>query len=305
MFNLPVQKNDLTREVPPGLLLKGFSEPVFDGVNYFRRLEPAGGTLSFTLTRPGYLQLNLQPYSNETFELAIKLDGKIIADLRPIAKAFSTSTFVIPASSGTHTFAISAKCGRLSCKSDAISVYWLKLDRLTSPDPVKQVGWHAVEWRGDGIDSPLSVSGTTDVQFDGINLYRKMTAPVKILWNNKSALSLNFETFTPKTLAHTVQVKGGGKIIYRKDVGGGIFFNHQVDLKKYPTVREITVEVTCNQQICQKAQLYFPRLVISTVTPGQGPAANLPLTLILLVLLLGVFGWWFKLVGRSSLGRTA
>ncbi|GGR08755.1 hypothetical protein [Deinococcus ruber] len=305
MFNLPVQKNDLTRDVPPGLTLKGLSAPVFDGINYFRRLDPAGGSLSFTLTRPEYLQLNLQPYSTENVVIDVTLDGRSAAHLQTAAKQFLTSSLVIPASSGVHALTLSARCGQAICKPDAVAIYWLKLDRLTSPDPVKQVGWHAVEWRGDAIKSPLSVSGTTRVQFDGVNLYRNTTAPVKILWNNKSALSLNFETFTPKTLAHSVRVMGNGQTLYRKDVGGGIFFNHQVDLKKYPDVHEITLEVTCKQQICQTAHLYFPRLVISTVTPGQGAAANAPLALVLLVVLLAALGWWFKLGGRPSLSRTA
>ncbi len=247
-----------------------------------------------------YVQLNLEPFSLKSLDVEMMLDGKRVATLTPPAGKFVTSTLIWSVGAGNHLLSLNARCNQALCGPNDVAIYWLKLDHLTPPAATKQVGWRATEWRGDAIDSPLRVQGASGVQFDGVNLYRKTSGAVQISWQQRSALSLNFETFTDRLQSHLVRVTASNKTIYQKSVPAGIFFNHQVDLKHYPDLQEVTLTLTCNARACLEDHLYFPRLLVSDFTPGQGPGANLPLAVGLVALLLVGFVWWFRLLRRPS-----
>ena len=282
---------DLTRTVPSGVELSGLSTPRFDGVNYFR--QPTGASrIEFSVSRPSFVQLEYQLYSSEAAVTGqTSLDGVPLArSTFPAGKFIANSMLGEFIEAGTHQFEISYSC--VPTCTEPFNQYWTKLHVIDASQQkaTEDAGLGVMHWNQYAPASPLQLTGTNSLEFDGVNFWRliqvggfhlKWPAETKIL--NASFLingNQNFKVVTKLGREVLATERGTAK--------QGVYT--RLGLVGKSTERGLTVEVKCLETPRMPCTtLYFPQ--ISVQTPPPLWQASLPGATIG-AFTLCVLAWW-------------
>lgn len=299
---------DLRTTVPAEWVLKGLSNPRSDGVNEFR--VPDGATSTFQFTAPGatFAELEFQLYSP-----VIAVTGTVLLDGREIGqKTFPAGTFVANQRSGgfvqagRHELTIMYHCQNGPCTMP-ISQYWTQV-RLTPARPNTAripVGLNTERWILNAPDSPLTVTGTGALRFDGVNYVQFIPGSgIQITWPESPALPLNatMQIYAPQAIKVTTTVASKVVSIQWGDASHAVL--PVASLTADPGVRSVSVKVECVSKTAVNsgcAYLYFPQLSVMTPSPHPindvlGAAAAVILALLLLTR-------WLRLVGPVAVVR--
>ncbi|WP_293913713.1 hypothetical protein [Deinococcus sp.] len=173
LIDPPQTTVDLSKTVPGGWTLVGFSEPRSDGVNPFRVPQPVT-EIRFSTPGPRYVELNYQLFSPRADVRAkATLDGQALGQFTFPAGQFVTfkpSGFV---RAGPHLLRFEQGCA-VAC---AINQYNAQAKLVVSARPTARVGSGATRWAINAPQSAIQTPGFAPLTFDGQNYFRSLTSP--------------------------------------------------------------------------------------------------------------------------------
>ncbi|MDP9764009.1 hypothetical protein QO006_001434 [Deinococcus enclensis] len=287
---------DLRTEVPPAWNLSGLSAPRWDGVNYFRAPTAPESSLTFPVELPQFMQFRYQVYSPETAVTGrVRLNGELLDTFVFPAGKFVTrevGAFIQP---GKQRLTVEYRCGGEPCSGVPLNQYWTQVRLTNSANlPSWQArGLGAGQWRADAPGSPLKISGTEPLLFDGINFYRRITQPdFQISWPPElRPLGVSFYVGSAEPVQVTVKL--GDEVLFQGRSAAKAGLAPAISLVGRPEARSLTVRVDCQSGEAGCANLYFNRLSSLTPVspPGLGGWAGPGALLLALLLLLG---WWLR-----------
>lgn len=287
---------DLRTEVPLSWTMSGLSAPRWDGVNYFRSPTASESSLTFPVERPQFMQYRYQVYSPETAVTGrVKLNGEVLDTFVFPAGKFVTrevSAFVQP---GQQRLTVEYRCGGESCSDVPINQYWTQIQSMPTDGILswEARGLGAGQWRADAPGSPLKLSGTEPLLFDGVNFYRRISQPsFQISWPPEvRPLGVFFYVGSAEPVQVTVKL--GDEVLFQQKAAAKVGLSPAISLVDHPDARSLTVKVDCQSGEAGCANLYFSRLSSLTPVFPLGPGELVGLGALLLVLLL-LLGWWLR-----------
>ncbi|MCD0164614.1 hypothetical protein [Deinococcus sp. 12RED42] len=266
---------DLRTDVPAGWTLAGLSGPKFDGVNYYRVPQADRSTLTFTLDAAQFVELEYQLYSPAQAVTAIlRLGDQVIHQRTFAAGRFEPNeragTFV-PA--GTHTVSWEYQCEGQPCTAP-VSQYWTQVRTVAlMPAQARQaVGLHTQRLLLDAPDTPLSITGTSTMRFEGSNFLRYINNPqVKLFWPKGKVLnaSLYVHASQPFRVTTTIQ----GKVVDIQQGNALMGVSPPISLVGFPDANSLTMTVECLGVVSTYgcAYLQFPQVTLDTTAPVTVP----------------------------------
>ncbi|MFC6749941.1 hypothetical protein [Deinococcus aquaticus] len=203
---------DLRTDVPAGWILAGLSEPKFDGVNYYRVPQADRSTLTFTLDAAQFVELEYQLYSP-----VMAVTATAVLDGQPLGRrTFPAGKFELPertgafVNRGVHKLTMTYLCDHKPC-TVPVSQYWTQV-RMVQPMPAtarQGVGLHTERLVLNAPGTPLTVSGTGPLQFDGVNFLRRVTdRDIQLAWPEGKLLNASLYVYAPQPFRVTTRVQG-------------------------------------------------------------------------------------------------
>ncbi|MGM9321498.1 hypothetical protein [Deinococcus aquaticus] len=262
---------DLRTDVPAGWTLAGLSEPKFDGVNYYRVPQADRSTLTFALDAAQFVELEYQLYSPaQAVTTTLRVGEQLIHRRTFAAGRFEPNERVgtfLPA--GTHTVSWEYRCEGQTCTAP-VSQYWTQV-RTVQPMPVtarQGVGLHTERLVLNAPNTPLSITGTGALQFDGLNFMRRVIDPdIQLSWPEGKLLNASLYVYAPQPFRVTTRVQGQVVDVQQGSKLKGV--SPAVSLTRFPEARSLTVKVDClgttSAQGC--AYVYFPQVSVDTAPP--------------------------------------
>lgn len=303
MAEKPVlQRTDLTTRVPSQVTLTGLSAPGFDGANYFRTPTSPHSAVTFESGTSEFVQLEYQLYSPSTDVTGIlKLDGRVLDTTTfPAGQFISNVVAGDFVAAGPHRFTLEYRCEGQPCAAPP-SQYWTRLGQLPVPTAVarQDAGLGVERWQLYAPDSPLRVTGTGPLFFDGTNFVRRLTDPAfELSWADGNALNASMWIYAPQPFRVTTRAEGKVLDVQSGNKTQGV--SSSVSLAGRKGIQALTVQIDCGPGKTAKqgeagsveagsgcAVLYFPQVAVLTAPPAtaaQSGGAALAVLLILTVL---------------------
>ncbi|WP_420597406.1 hypothetical protein [Deinococcus sp.] len=297
LANPPQTTVDLRTEVPPGWQVSGLSAPKFDGVNFYRTLQPVS-ELRFTTSEPRYIWFTHQLFSPEqAVQSRVTLDGQVVA--QPVFPAGQFITLYPGgfAQAGPHVLRFEQRCAA-AC---TIRQYYAGVKLVAPPAARREVGLGATRWTLDTVQPALPISGLSGVQFDGNNFFREI--------NTLSAASLNVPVGQQASELQTYTFSNSGdyRLIWKTAAGQSLTPRLRQDKPFWPKnqlteqsvallgkpTNKLSVQVECKGggTACLPVRLYWTELTSLAVPGGLSDLspANLGGSILVFGLLLTLF----------------
>jgi len=283
---------DLRTDVPAGWTLAGLSGPKFDGVNYYRVPQADRSSVTFTLDDAQFVELEYQLYSPaQAVTATLRLGDQVIHQRTFAAGRFEPNeragTFV-PA--GTHTVTWEYRCEGQPCAAP-VSQYWTQVRTVPPMPPTARqaVGLHTERLVLNAPGTPLSITGTGALQFDGLNFLRRvLDRDVQLSWPEGKLLNASLYVYAPQPFRVTTRVQG--QVVDVQQGGKLKGVSPAVSLTRFPDARSLTVTVDClGTAVTQGcAYVYFPQVSVDTTAPVTVPVLGAAA----LAVVMGVAALW-------------
>ncbi len=304
-------RTNLTTKVPSEVTLTGLSEPGFDGVNYFRTPTAPVSAVTFDSSTAEFAQLEYQLYSpSEEVTGILKLDGHVLDTTTfPAGQFISNVAAGDFVASGPHRFTLEYRCQDQPCAAP-LSQYWTRLGQLPVPTTMarQDAGLGVERWQLYAPDSPLRVTGTGPLFFDGTNFVRRLTDPAfKLSWADGGALNASMWIYAGQPFRVTTRAEGKVLDVQKGNKTRGV--SSSVSLAGQNAPRSLTVQVDCLPGTTEQkkagptetgsgcAFLYFPQMAVLTAPPATAAQSGGAAMAVLLIIA-GLWHWLGLVPGR-------
>ncbi|WP_156039111.1 hypothetical protein [Deinococcus marmoris] len=296
------------------MTLTGLSAPQFDGVNFYRRPTAPFSAVDFIAQGEQFVQLEYQLYSPPSDVTGIlKLDGRVLDQTTFPAGQFIPNVvagaFV---SAGAHRFTLDYRCQGQPCAAP-ISQYWTRLGQLPSGNITarQDAGLGVERWWLNAPASPLKITGTGPLFFDGTSFVRRLTdQSFKLSWTSGEVLNASMLVYGSQSFSVTTRV--GNEVLAVQNGAKNRSVSPAVSLVGKKKAQSLTVQVDCLKGVSAgKAEagtagigsgcafLYFPQVAVLTDSPATALQTGGAVLAALLVIT-GLWRWLGLAPGRRA-----
>ncbi|WP_415790913.1 hypothetical protein [Deinococcus saxicola] len=252
-----------------------------------------------------FVQLEYQLYSpTENVTGTLELDGRMLDQTTFPAGQFishvQAGAFV---SAGAHRFTLDYRCRDQPCAAP-ISQYWTRLGQLPSQGVTarQDAGLGVERWWLNAPDSPLEVTGTGPLFFDGTSFVRRLTdQSFTLSWTTGEALNASMWVYAPQPFR--VTTRAGGEVLDVQNGNKSQGVSPTVSLMGQEKAQSLTVQVDCLKGVSAgKAKtgpaetgsgcafLYSPQVAVVTALPATAAQTG-EAALAALLVITGLWRW--------------